>query len=120
MSETSFAHLFAPIAVVGMEVVVFAFLDSHGRLLGMRHIPSARFASVNVPIRLVATDALAFDARAVVMAHNHPSGDPEPSTQDLRVTRGIATAFDALGIRLIDHLVLAGDVVTSFRGRGLL
>jgi DNA repair protein RadC len=120
MSGASFVHLFAPTASAGVEVAVFAFLDARGGLLGMRHIPSSSFSAVDVPIRTVVADALAFDARAVVMAHNHPSGDPEPSAQDLRVTRRIAITLDALGVRLIDHLVLAGDVVTSFRARGLL
>lgn len=103
-----------------MEVVVFAFLDAQNRLLGTRHVPSSRFASADVPIRSVISDAIAFDARGLMMAHNHPSGDPEPSQQDLRFTRHLAVALDALGIRLIDHLVLTRDVVTSFRARGLL
>lgn len=113
-------RLFVPIAAVTTEVVVFVFLDAHGCARAVRHIPSARFAFVSVPIRHVASDALAFGAHSVVMAHNHPSGDPEPSVQDLRVTRRIAVALAALGVRLVDHLVLAGDTVTSFRARGLL
>lgn len=120
MSGTSLALLFLPIARVATEVVVFAFLDRRGEVLGVRHIASSRFASVDVPIRVIVADVLSLDARGVVMAHNHPSGDPEPSAQDLRVTRRIAITLDALGVRLIDHLVLAGDIVTSFRARGLL
>lgn len=120
MPNASFLYLFAPIAGLDVEMAVFAFLDANGRLIAIRHLPSDRASSVNVPIRTIAADALAFDARGVVMAHNHPSGDPEPSRDDLRVTRRVATALDALGVRLIDHLVLAGDTVTSFRARGLL
>lgn len=113
-------NLFTPIARTGNEIAVFAYLDSRGRLLGTRHVPSGRFDSIDVPIRMVAGDALAFGAEQVVMAHNHPSGDAEPSRDDLLATRRVATALGALEIRLVDHLVLAGDRITSLRGRGLL
>ena len=112
--------LFAPLARARTEAVAVAFFDRDGRLLGMRHCPSDSFTAVEVPIRAIAADALAFEAHHVVMAHNHPSGDPEPSREDLAVTRRIAAALAALGVRLVDHLVLAGDTVTSFRSRGLL
>jgi DNA repair protein RadC len=68
----------------------------------------------------VAADALVFDAAAVVMAHNHPSGDATPSAADRSMTKRLARMLDALGICLFDHLVITGDVVTSFRALGLL
>jgi DNA repair protein RadC len=71
-------------------------------------------------VRTIVADALAFDATGVVMAHNHPSGDATPSDDDRVLTRRLARALDAVGVRLIDHLVLAGDEAASFRGLGLL
>lgn len=120
MIDPHLIRLFAPIARTATEIAIFAYLDSRGRLLGVRHVPSSTIAKVDVPIRAIAGDALAFGAEQVVMAHNHPSGDAEPSRDDLAATRRIATALNALGIRLVDHLVLAGDAVTSLRARGLL
>lgn len=112
--------LFAPIAGGAREMAAFAYLDPEWRLLGMRHTPLGGERWVELPVRLVAADALAFDAARVVMAHNHPSGDPAPSTADVAATRRLARALAALGIRLSDHLVLAGDAWSSFRAMGLL
>ncbi|MFT3978435.1 MAG: JAB domain-containing protein [Sphingomonas bacterium] len=120
MIAPNLLHLFAPIARTGNEIAIFAYLDSAGRLLGARHVLSERIDAIHVPIRAVAGDALAFGAEQVVMAHNHPSGDAEPSRDDLLATRRVAAALNTLEIRLVDHLVLAGDRVTSLRGRGLL
>lgn len=116
----TYLALFAPIQRSRVEVVVFAFFDASDGLLALRHITSAGFRSIEVPMRRIAADALALDARRIVMAHNHPSGDPEPSREDMSATRRIATTFDALGIRLVDHFVLATGGVISFRDRGLL
>ena len=113
-------HLFTPIARIGNEIAIFAYLDSAGRLLGTRHVLSERIDVIDVPIRRVAGDALAFGAEQVVMAHNPPSGDAEPSRDDLLATRRVAAALNTLEIRLVDHFVLAGDRITSLRCRGLL
>ncbi len=120
MIDPEITRLFLPIARATTEIAIFAYLDSAGRLLALRHVPSGHAAEVEVPIRAIAGDALAFGADQVMMAHNHPSGKPEPTRDDLATTRRIATALDALGIRLVDHLVLAGGRIISLRARGLL
>jgi DNA repair protein RadC len=102
------------------EAITFVFLDAAGATLGVHHAPAARVASVDVPIRPMVATALVLDASLVLMAHNHPSGDPEPTAEDIRTTRRVADILDGLGIRLVDHLVLAGDAAVSFRARGLL
>lgn len=112
--------LFASLANERTEVAGFAYLDPKWRLLGLRHARSQAVDIIDVPLRAIAADALAFDATGLVMAHNHPSGDASPSAADLDVTKRLARALDALGVRLVDHLVLAGDSVTSFRALGLL
>ena len=101
------------------EMAAIAYLDRRHRLLGMRHIAGAR-DWLAVPIRTVAADALLFDAEAAVMAHNHPSGDHRPSSADLAFTRRLGRALDALGVTLLDHLVLAGMLATSLRAEGYL
>ncbi|UZK65588.1 JAB domain-containing protein [Sphingomonas sp. M1-B02] len=89
-------------------------------MLGIRHARSCSVDRLVLPIREVAADALAFDARAVVMAHNHPSGDPTPSAADREATRLLARALEAIEVRLVDHLVIAARGITSFRSLGLL
>lgn len=112
--------LFAPIADEAVEVVAIAYLAADRRLLGMRHARSASVDTLNLPIRDIAADALAFGASGVVIAHNHPSGDPTPSTADREATRMLAHALDPLGVRVIDHLVMTRTGFTSFRAMGLL
>jgi DNA repair protein RadC len=112
--------LFAPLLRHPFEIVAFAYLDPQWRLLGARHSVGGMIGAITVPIRAVAADALVFDAAAVVMAHNHPSGDATPSAADRSMTKRLARMLDALGICLFDHLVITGDVVTSFRALGLL
>ena len=111
--------LFAPLAGEATEVMAFAYLDAAQQLLGMRHARGAVDRLV-LPIRTVAIDALAFDAVSVVMAHNHPSGDPTPSTADREATRLLARALETLEVRLLDHLIVASGGITSFRALGLL
>lgn len=114
------ARLFAPIAAATREIAVFAYLDPEWRLLGMRHVPSCERDAVTIPIRDVVADALAFDAAAVAMAHNHPSGDPTPSAADHALTRRLARALESIGVRLVEHLVLVPGACASFRAQGLL
>nr|WP_315590070.1 JAB domain-containing protein [Sphingomonas psychrotolerans] len=112
--------LFGCLADELTEVMAFAYLGTDQRVLGMRHARSKSVDRLVLPIRDVAADALAFGAAAVVMAHNHPSGDPAPSVADLEATRLLARALGTFDIRLVDHLIVARDGITSFRQLGLL
>lgn len=113
-------RMFAPLAEETVEVLAFVYLDADQRVLGMRQSRSSAHDTHEMAIRDVAIDALAYGAAAVVMAHNHPSGDPTPSVADREATRRIAQALDPLGIRLLDHLVITRGAVTSFRTLGWL
>ncbi len=112
--------LFAPLAHESVEVAAFAYLGEGQRLLGIRHARSASADTLDLSVREVAADALAFGAQGVVMAHNHPGGDPTPSHADRDATRLLVRALDPLGVRLLDHLVVAEGGTVSFRSLGLL
>ena len=70
--------------------------------------------------REVFRDAIAVGAAALVLAHNHPSGDPEPSEDDVRLTRRFARCGETLGIEVLDHLVLGNGRWVSLRERRIL
>ena len=72
------------------------------------------------PIGAIITDAAIHGSRGIVLAHNHPSGDPAPSDADCRATRRLASAAEALDCAILDHLVFAGAKCTSLRAMGLL
>ena len=112
-------HLLA-VARVTTESIAFVFLDSAGATLGLHHIPSTRFSSVDVPLRMVVALALAHNSHAIVMAHNHPSGDPTPSEADLSMTKEIQKGCKYLGLTLHDHIIVGAGTELSLRALGKL
>ena len=76
-------------------------------------------ASIVEPRQVFKTAVLA-NAAAIVCAHNHPSGNPEPSREDIRITRQLVEAGKLMGIPIHDHLIIAGTTYTSLAERGLM
>jgi DNA repair protein RadC len=76
----------------------------------------------HVPVypRNIVKRALEVNASAIILVHNHPSGDPTPSPQDIDMTRQVAEAAALLGITLHDHLVIGASIEISFRTEGYL
>ena len=101
------------------ESLWVAHLDREGRCLHIaRH--DGESASVDLPLRTIILNVARHGTAAIVLAHNHPSGDPEPSDSDLRATRRLATAAEALDCRVLDHLIFAGSECRSLRRLGYL
>ncbi|MHA6723373.1 JAB domain-containing protein [Sphingomonas sp. RS2018] len=111
--------LFAHLSCERIEVAGIAYLDGHHGLLCLRHVPGGA-DHVALSVRRVVRDALSLDARGVILAHNHPSGDITPSPADLAHTRLLAQALEAVGVRMLDALILSGKGTGSFRAMGLL
>lgn len=96
------------------------FIDTgHDRPLNGIHFRGA-FDHVDFDPRLIFSQALMFGASGIVLAHNHPSGEPTPSSRDIAVTRQIHQGCALLGLRLYDHIIIASDQHFSFRAEGLL
>jgi len=96
-----------------------AHVDEEARCLHVsRH--EGDEASAAFPLRTIISDAAAHGSAGIVLAHNHPSGDPNPSADDCRATRRLATVAEALDCTVLDHLVFAGSKVTSLRQLGYL
>ena len=77
-------------------------------------------AGASFPLRSIIVDAAEHRSAGIILAHNHPSGDPRPSDSDCRATRRLAAAAEELDCTVLDHLVFAGTECTSFRRLGLL
>ena len=101
------------------EMMFIAHTDQEGRCLHLARYPGAN-SSVAFPLKMVLTNAIEFRSKRLLMAHNHPSGDPTPSESDMRTTRLLATVAGGFDCRLVDHLIFADDKCTSFRVLGLL
>ncbi len=95
-------------------------LDAKGRLLREQEVSRGTLTASLVHPREVFAPALLYRAAAVVVAHNHPSGDPEPSPEDRATTRRLQRAGRLLGVELLDHVVLGAGRYTSFMERGWL
>jgi DNA repair protein RadC len=96
------------------------FLDRKNRLIADEEMGRGTVDHVPVYPREVLKRALELAASALILVHNHPSGDPEPSQADIAMTDQIATAGRVLGIAVHDHLVIGRSRETSFRALGLL
>jgi DNA repair protein RadC len=91
------------------EVVGALFLDTRNRLLGEREIFRGTLDRAAVEPREILKEALLQGAAGVVLFHTHPSGDLAPSLGDRQFTRRLEHAADVVGVRLVDHLILAGS-----------
>jgi DNA repair protein RadC len=114
-----FELLFAE-APADAETLAVAYLNDERRLVGTVAHPAAEAAHVELPVRRILEEALRLGASGIVIAHNHPSGDPQPSAKDVEATRELADTASRLGIRLFDHLIFAGGETCSLRSLGLL
>ena len=113
------ARLFAGLVDAGRERAAVLYLDPERRFLGRADFAGDR-TSVAPPFRAVIAGALAHDAAALILGHGHPSGVATPSPADLAYTRALARVCAALEVELLDHLILAGDRLTSLRALGML
>jgi DNA repair protein RadC len=102
------------------EAFIVLFLDIRHRLIECRTLFRGTLGQASVYPREVVKEALAHNAAAVVLAHNHPSGVAEPSRADELITRSLQAALQLVDVRVLDHLVVGSGEVTSFVERGLL
>lgn len=102
------------------EVFIAIFLDTHHRVIESIELFRGTLDQASVYPREVVKEALKYNAGAVIFAHNHPSGTPEPSQADRKITERLKEALGLFDIRVLDHFVVgAGDIV-SFSERGII
>lgn len=100
------------------EVFAVLFLDNQHRLRAFDELFQGTIDGASVYPREVVKRALAHNAAAVILAHNHPSGVAEPSQSDRRITERLKQALDLVGVRVLDHMVVGDGEVVSFAERG--
>ena len=101
------------------EKMAAIYVDTRNRPLGWAILFTGGINRLSVEPRPVLQTALLLNAAGFFLAHNHPSGDPSPSAEDLSFTRRMANAGEVVGVRLIDHLIIGGEGRwTSLKDRG--
>lgn len=119
-SSADILPLLRDIALKRQEYFVVLSLDSERRLIKKRVVFIGTVDAVIAHPREVYAGAIADRASSIIVAHNHPSGDPTPSSQDIAATEQLMKAGKILGIELVEHLIVAGERWFSFRDEGTM
>ena len=96
------------------------FLNRANRVLGISCISKGGISGTVVDVRIILQTALKVSASALMLSHNHPSGSTIPSREDMAMTKNIQKGCEAVGIQLLDHLIVTEESYTSFADEGLL
>jgi len=105
---------------LGHECFYCVFLDAQNRVIAADELFRGTLTQTSVYPREVVKHALARNAAAVILAHNHPSGVAEPSLQDQALTRTLAEALALVDVKVLDHFIVAPGACLSFAERGLI
>ena len=112
-------YLMAEYRDKAQEYFVVLCLNTKNRIISTVELYKGSLNTSTVRVGEVYKEAIRVNAAAIIIAHNHPSGDSTPSAEDIQVTRDIAAAGKLLDIDLLDHLVIGNDGWFSLRERGL-
>ena len=113
-----FSHLQTLLQYHEHEVFALLLLDTKHRVIGFRELFRGTLDGASVYPREVVKIALEHNAAAVILVHNHPSGDPEPSLADCTLTTTLKNALNLVGTRMLDHVVVGYEGCVSMAERG--
>lgn len=115
----AFEHLRLEMAELEQEQLRTLHLDARHQVLSSALVYQGTVSGIVVRAAEVFRPAIMANASGIIIAHNHPSGDPSPSQEDVRLTTQLRKAGRLLDIELLDHIVIAGDRFKSLREHGL-
>lgn len=113
-------YLAIDMAHLTVERVRVLYLDTKNRLIDDHHAAEGSIDEASIHPREVIRRAMDLGASALILVHNHPSGNPEPSRADIQITQRLAEAGRLLGVALHDHVIIGREGHVSLRAKGLL
>lgn len=119
-SSDIFHHFHTRLRDLKKEVFMAVLLDCKNRMIKEVRISEGSLTASIVHPREVFNPAIRESAAAVIFVHNHPSGDPTPSREDLEATERLASAGKIIGIKVLDHVIVGNQAYVSFADQGLL
>ena len=119
-SQESYKVLLPYLSDLQTEEFWAIYLNQNNRILGKSKLSSGGINQSVVDVRILFKTALEHLATGIIIAHNHPSGNLKPSSEDLKITKQIADAGKILNIQLLDHLIIAQNSYLSFADENLL
>ncbi|CAA0108477.1 Uncharacterised protein [Halioglobus japonicus] len=122
LSSPEAVRRFLQVKLANLEHEVFSvvFLDSQHRVISYEEMFRGTIDSANVYPREIVKRCMQLNAAAVIFSHSHPSGVPEPSQADKRITERLKEALSLVDIRVLDHIVIGGSDSVSMAERGIL
>ncbi|WP_275372602.1 RadC family protein [Clostridium tertium] len=106
--------------ILAEEHLVMFALDTKNKIVGAFDVAAGSLNSSIVHPREVFKRALLNNAASIIVAHNHPSGDPTPSSEDINITSRLKECGEILGVKLLDHIIVGDDSYSSLKEKGLL
>ena len=103
-----------------LEEFKILLLNRRNRVLGIVHISSGGLSGTVADPKVIFTAALKACASGIILCHNHPSGELNPSSEDLALTRRLVEAGNILDLKILDHLIISADGYYSFGDEGIL
>lgn len=101
------------------EVVVSLLLDTRNNVIKQLVVADGQLDSAFINPRKIVRDALLYNAKAMILAHNHPSGDPKPSPDDMNSTQNLTSIMGSIGITVLDHIVIGRNDFASMKQLGM-
>ena len=102
------------------ETAKALFLNRRNRVLGILHLSTGGRTSTIIDVGKLCQAGLLCNAESVILLHNHPSGEVDPSQTDINLTKNVKEGLKTIGIRLFDHLIVSEDTYYSFSDEGLI
>lgn len=109
-SAMLFSELFNSDTIEYTEEVFVLFLNTANNTIGYTKHSSGGMAQAIVDPKVILTQSLLCGANSIIVAHNHPSGQLSPSSEDKNITKKLKSACDILGIRLLDHIIISPEI----------
>ncbi|MCX8069363.1 MAG: DNA repair protein RadC [Thermodesulfovibrionales bacterium] len=119
-SKAVFEYLLPKLKGIRQEKFICLILDVKNRLLKEHEVTTGILNESLIHPREAFREAIKEAGASVIFVHNHPSGDPEPSPKDLAITDRLCKTGDIIGIKVLDHIIIAEDCFASMKERGLL
>lgn len=117
LATVIFQKLFKDLPHEELHVI---YLNNRSDILGTQCLAMGGLSGCAILTRDIFRGAIAINAGSIILGHNHPSGDPTPSEEDIKLTEKIDVAGKLLGIALLDHIIIAKDISYSFYEHGLV
>ena len=119
-AQAVFDYLYHSMRDLKRELFKVLYLNSQNRIVGTEDLAEGTVTGASVAPREVVAGAIRNSAAALILVHNHPSGNPEPSKSDRQVTRDLVYAAMVMQMKVLDHIIIGDNAFYSFAGDGLI